>query len=176
MSESAVSSVIGDILDEADRQGLSQKALAAASGIQEESLSRLKKRGNARLDVIGRLADAAGLRLAVVPRTAPVASARQVDHPAPPDDIRSPVKTFRQKYPALVWSNRQADDVVFIRRALLDPQFPVLLDAALEFGMDRLEEEWRQLLGEDSVEARRAASVNSRLLTNLRRGYDKTSR
>jgi transcriptional regulator with XRE-family HTH domain len=176
MQDIAPLSVIDEILSEADRRGLSQKALAAASGIQEESLSRLKKRGNGRLDVIGRLADAAGLRITAVPRAEPVSSTRRAGRTPEYPSSAPPANTFREKYRTLVWSNSKADDAVFIRRALLDPQFPVLLDAALEFGIDKLEQEWGALSRDDSPEARRAAPATGRLLKNLRRGYDKITR
>src|ERR1700730_4730489 len=59
----------------------------------------------------------------------------------------SPNKAFWKKYPGLVWSNRQAGDDVRIRAALMKPRFPVLLDIAVTFGLERLEQEWAILRG-----------------------------
>ena len=42
----------------------------------------------------------------------------------------------------LVWSNSNASDSVMIANALLRPNFHLLLDIAVRFGLARLESEW----------------------------------
>src|ERR1700730_9794490 len=64
-----------------------------------------------------------------------------------PSALAIPNKTFWKKYPGLVWSNRQVGDDVRIRAALMKPSFPVLLDIAVTFGLERLEQEWAILRG-----------------------------
>jgi DNA-binding phage protein len=166
-------SLIDDILREAERKSLSQKALAARAELSEEALSRMKKRGSARLSAVLRLARAAGVRVVVLPEESrssagSVAPARFAATDQP--------KRFRDRHPELVWSNRGADDAVYIQRALLDPRFTTLLDAAQEFGVDRLEREWDVLAASPSKEARRAWPTTSRILRNIRRGYEQASR
>jgi hypothetical protein len=80
---------------------------------------------------------------------------------------------FWKAHPGLVWSNPRADDAIFIRAALLRPQFERLLDIAVEFGLERVEAEWKILVEEDTREARRAAGIVARILKHLKEGYDR---
>ncbi len=82
---------------------------------------------------------------------------------------------FRDKYRWLVFSNSSAPDAVYMRRALLAPRFPMLLDAALEFGLPTLEAEWAKLKIEVSKEVARALPETGRILVTLRRGYEQAS-
>jgi hypothetical protein len=77
-----------------------------------------------------------------------------------------------ERHPGLIWSNRQADDAVRIRAALLKPNFPTLLDVAVTFGPDRLATEWTVLWNDPYTDTRRAAPAVERILTNIRRGYE----
>lgn len=79
---------------------------------------------------------------------------------------------FWKKYPGLVWSNRQADDGVRIRAALLKPQFPILLDIAVRFGPERLRREWSVLRGDPVANTERVKSSVERIITNIQRGYE----
>lgn len=45
----------------------------------------------------------------------------------------------------LVWSNPDANDDVMIARALLNPNFHLLLDIAARFGLERLASRWEKL-------------------------------
>ena len=74
---------------------------------------------------------------------------------------------FVKKYKMLVWSNPQAPVEVFIRRALLRPDFSILMDAAQEFGISKLMHEWQILRDESSLEACRAAPVTQRMLAHM---------
>ncbi len=76
------------------------------------------------------------------------------------------------KHRSLVWSNPAADDGIRLRAALIRPRFEVLLDCVEVFGLDRLEKEWGILVADDSPEARRAAPIVNRILTNIRRGLE----
>ena len=79
---------------------------------------------------------------------------------------------FWKQYPGLVWSNRQAGDDVRIRAALMRPLFPVLLDIAVRFGLERLEREWAILRNDPETDTRRAEPSVLRILANIRRGYE----
>lgn len=80
-------------------------------------------------------------------------------------------KTFQEKYKALVWANPKAPPEVFVRKALLCPDFSVLLDAAVEFGLSFVQEQWRVLEAEKSKDAVRASPTTTRMLRNLADGY-----
>lgn len=55
------------IIETAKKQGLDQKDLAARVSMTSPDLSRLKKADNSRFSTIERLANAVGLKLALVP-------------------------------------------------------------------------------------------------------------
>jgi len=52
------------------------------------------------------------------------------------------------------------------------PLFPVLLDIAAHFGLERLEQEWAILLSDSETDTRRVEPTVSRILSNIRRGYE----
>ncbi|NRO94637.1 hypothetical protein GWC77_01590 [Paraburkholderia sp. NMBU_R16] len=165
--------LIAEIFRAAARKNLSQKVLASRAELSEEALSRIKKRGSARLSAVLKLARAAGVRVAIIPEAShstasPPISERHAAAGQP--------KRFRDRHPELVWSNRGADDAVYIQRALLDPRFTTLLDAAREFGIGRLEREWEMLTASPNSEVRRAQPVTSRILRNIRCGFEQASR
>ena len=84
-------------------------------------------------------------------------------------------RQFWGKHGGLVWSNPDADDGVRIRAALLRPQFPRLLDIAVEFGLDRLRQEWNELLVEGTKEAIRARTSVERILGNIEKGFSRVA-
>lgn len=71
----------------------------------------------------------------------------------------------------MIWSNPDADDSAHICAALLQPRFERLLDVALEFGLERLREEWGILLAENTTEARRALPAVERILRHIEEGF-----
>jgi len=77
---------------------------------------------------------------------------------------------FWQKHRGLVWSNLAADDAVHIRAALLRPRFSCLLDIALEFGPERLRDEWEKMVAEPTPEVKRARAPVERILKNIEKG------
>ncbi len=81
------------------------------------------------------------------------------------------VAAFQANHRELVWSNSAASEAVWIRAALLRPIFYTLLDASLEFGLDRVRQEWEILLAEGAPETRRAASETSRILRHIAEGF-----
>jgi hypothetical protein len=87
------------------------------------------------------------------------------------DLTASPNQTFQEKYRALVWSNPLAAPEVFIRKALLQADFNILLDAAIAFGLPELNKQWDILESEKSREAMRASTTTTRILRNLKNGY-----
>ncbi|MEN9886569.1 MAG: hypothetical protein RL758_1147 [Pseudomonadota bacterium] len=145
-----MSALVSTLFDAAHSQGLSQKQWAERLGMPPETLSRLKRKKSVQSDVLERLARSVGLALTLTP--------------APK------TQPFREKYKNLVWSNPNASPEVFLRQALLRPEFTVLLDAALEFGLPALLEQWRVLQAETTPEALRAAPTTSRMLRNLQDG------
>ena len=75
---------------------------------------------------------------------------------------------FRRKYPALVWSNPEAPDDVWICQVLIHPGFDLMLDALIAFGLDQLETQWAILLREQDPGALRARKITEDLLQNAR--------
>jgi transcriptional regulator with XRE-family HTH domain len=196
MPELSSLSILSDILRAAKARGLSQKTLAGRAGISEESLSRMKKRGSTRVDILSRLASAVGISIVSVSAgtaaalrppvvgdsTAPLASVVELRPLHPPSTIdetpprsRAP-RSFRERHPELAWSNSKASDEVYIRGALLEPRFHTLLDAAKTFGLAQLDREWALLAAEASPQARRAAVTTERTLRNLHNGYEQAAR
>jgi len=80
--------------------------------------------------------------------------------------------TFLRKYPDLDWSNRKASDDLHIRAALTKPRFPVLLDIALEFGLERLKGERAILVEDPGTDTARVEKTVNRILRNISRGYE----
>ncbi len=59
--------LLNEILAAGKAQGLDQKDMALRAKIQPGSLSRMKRRGRGRFDVLSKLGRQVGLRLALVP-------------------------------------------------------------------------------------------------------------
>lgn len=156
-----MNSLIDQIISAAHARGVNQTTLAARAGVPKETLSRAKKRGSAGLDIVQALARAAGVNVGIVPA---VPSARS----APP-------VTFRERHRLLAWSNPGASPTVLLRRALVAPEFSTLLDAALEFGVDEVVQEWESLKSSGDPEAKRAAPITDRILRNIRHGYQQAA-
>lgn len=157
-----VNSLIEQIIETADTLGMTQKVLAARAGVPEETLSRGKKRGSMRLDSVERLARAAGVEIGLV-RPATASALRRTTAARLP---------FREKYGvALAWSNADASDELLVRRALVQPRFQVLLDAAVAFGVDVLAAQWDRLQAEGSPEAVKVRPTTERILGHIRDGY-----
>ena len=79
--------------------------------------------------------------------------------------------TFQARHPGLVWSNSQASEAVLIRSALLRPRFHTILDACLEFGLERVHYEWDVLTGEAEPEAQRVEAEVARILNHIAEGF-----
>jgi hypothetical protein len=75
------------------------------------------------------------------------------------------------KHRGLLWSNPEAGDTAHLRAALMNPRFDCLLDAALEFGVARLSDEWRVLSHENTHEAQRARPIVERILKHISHGF-----
>ncbi len=78
---------------------------------------------------------------------------------------------FKARHPGLVWSNSQASDEVWIRAALLHPRFHTILDACIEFGLERVRHEWQVLTQEAAPEVSRVASEVNRILQHIAEGF-----
>jgi hypothetical protein len=87
-------------------------------------------------------------------------------------DRRTPSQVFWARYPGLVWSNPEADDSAHISAELLRPHFTTLLAVAIEFGLDRLKEQWEQLLSTgEPAKVQRARPLVERILHNIEQGF-----
>lgn len=156
--------LISQILAAAQAAGLSQKTLAERAGVKEETISRIKKRGTGNFGLIAQLAQVAGSPLTLV---APVGQRL----------AKAQRTSFRDKYAVqLAWSNKHVSDDVLIRRALIKPGFHLLLDAVIEFGIDRVATAWAQLKSERNDEVLRAEPITERLLKHIRHGYQQATR
>ena len=59
--------ILGQIFHQAELQKIALKDLAVLAGIRPESLSRIRRRDSATLEVVERLAQAVGMQLKLVP-------------------------------------------------------------------------------------------------------------
>jgi len=78
---------------------------------------------------------------------------------------------FWETHRGLVWSNSAADDAAHIRAALLRPRFGQLLDIAVEFGVERVRQEWSVLEAEGTREVERARRPTERILRHIEEGF-----
>ncbi|GMT48365.1 MAG: hypothetical protein IEMM0007_1931 [bacterium] len=69
--QDVISALLDQIILEGKKQGLEQKEIARKAGISQETLSRAKKASDIQLSTLIRLANAVGLKVALVP-AAPV--------------------------------------------------------------------------------------------------------
>ena len=65
--QNVISALLGQIILEGKKQGLEQKDVANKAGISQETLSRAKKASDIQLSTLIHLANAVGLRVALVP-------------------------------------------------------------------------------------------------------------
>jgi transcriptional regulator with XRE-family HTH domain len=173
-----MSNLLNQIIEHANQHGVSQKDLAVRTGIAEGSLSRAKRKGSLNSNTLELLAKEAGVELVVTPlKGHPTEMNRRspVEEVSPLAGERSGQTPFKDKHRLLAWSNPAAPVDVLIRKALVRPDFGVLLDAATELGLERVEEQWVLLQNEASKETTRTAPVTNRMLRHIRRGYDQTT-
>lgn len=78
---------------------------------------------------------------------------------------------FWNRHRGLVWSNPAASDSVHIRAALVRPRFSLLLEIALEFGLERLCSEWAELKLDKTHEIMRARAPVERILDHIEKGF-----
>lgn len=156
--------LISQIISAAQARGINQKALAARAGVPEETLSRAKRRGSARLDIVEALARAANVSIGLVSGAQPR---------CPPAKL--PKTSFRDQYHWLAWANPNASDEILLRQALVKPEFRTLLDAAIEYGVSKITSEWELLKTEGDVETLRAMPVTDRILRNICNGYQQAA-
>jgi len=71
----------------------------------------------------------------------------------------------------MLWSNPNAGDSARIRAALLRPRFAQLLDIALEFGVERVRQEWAVLGADGTREFERARLPVERILRHIEEGF-----
>jgi hypothetical protein len=85
--------------------------------------------------------------------------------------VKAGANKFWQKHCGLVWSNHDANDATHIRVALLRPRFSLLLEIALEFGLERVHREWLELQKDGTREVLRAREPVERILSNIEKGF-----
>jgi len=78
---------------------------------------------------------------------------------------------FQSRHPGLVWSHSRPSEAVLIRAALLRPRFETILDACVEFGLERVRGEWNALAHDATPEVRRAEPQVSRILRHIAEGF-----
>ncbi|WP_334188699.1 hypothetical protein [Noviherbaspirillum sp.] len=86
--------------------------------------------------------------------------------------LRDEPRPFREKHRSLVWSNPDASDEIYIRKALLKGYFTILFDAFVEYGLERLEQEWQVLLTENDPSYEGVIPRTTELLQHMRTGYE----
>jgi hypothetical protein len=84
-------------------------------------------------------------------------------------------RDFWNKHPGLVWSNPDANDSAYIRSGLVQPRFGRLIEIAVEFGLERVRQEWTVLRLEDTPEVARAAPAVERILNNIEKGFSRVA-
>jgi len=78
---------------------------------------------------------------------------------------------FWSNHRGLVWSNPAASDSTHIRAALVRPRFSLLLEIALEFGVERLRTEWKEIQIDDTREIKYARVPVERILAHIEKGF-----
>lgn len=139
--------IINELIDIASACGMTQKELAVKAGLNEESLSRMKKRGNGNLASVERVAEALGYKLAVV---------------------KKPVFP-RLDHAASVWSSpKRKDDISMLHARLAQASFLDLMTLAGLHGVDVVEEHLERVRPEIR-EAR--YRIQKEMLNNIKAGF-----
>jgi hypothetical protein len=89
--------------------------------------------------------------------------------------VKTGANPFWKTQPGRVWSNPNAGDSVWIRAALVRPRFGQSLDIAVEFGLERVHQEWTTLQGEPTREVERAGPIVERMLSHIEQGFARAS-
>lgn len=110
--------------------GLTKRELAHRAGVRPELLSRLNSQQGIDTRTLNKLANALDLDIVLQPRRAPEtpSKARRLGLSLPYD-----------------WSNPNISDIALIRKSLEYANLGDLTRLALEFGVDRLESEMRNM-------------------------------
>ena len=110
--------------------GLTKRELAHRAGVRPELLSRLNSQQGIDTRTLNKLANALDLDIVLQPRRAP----------------ETPSKAKRLGlYLPYDWSNPNISDIALIRKSLEYANLGDLTRLALEFGVDRLESEMRNM-------------------------------
>lgn len=151
-------SLIDRILEAARSKGLDQKTLADLAGIRAETISRAKKRGSMDVSTVTRLARAAGLELTL-------------------GSAGSPLKrpTLSDPRWGLAWSNPAISDEALIQNALLKGAFTAILEAAVQYGSDRVQSQWKSLCRSDEAPGAGTRAYVDRMLANIQIGLSRAA-
>ncbi len=126
--------LLQQVLEASDALGIDQTRLATQAGLQPETISRAKKRGDIKLSTLVRLAAVVGLEVALQPSNKHVmpSSLAPIDITNTPPLDRAPLSHPRF---GLAWSNRNAKEDVLLRNALLQGRFNAILESAVQDGI-----------------------------------------
>jgi hypothetical protein len=88
-------------------------------------------------------------------------------------NISSPTAQVGLKDPKwmLAWSNPDIGDEVLIRKALMTARFTTILQACLDFGVTRVEEQWAILSRDPELSARTVPCLINDILDNIEKGF-----
>ena len=139
--------IINQLINIASSSGITQKELAAKAGLNEENLSRMKKRGNGNVDSIVRMADVLGYTIAAVKKP----SFPRLDHAAS------------------VWSSpKSKDDLSMLYARLTNASFLDLMTLADLHGIDVVEEHLEKIRPEMRETRYR---IQKEMLNNIKVAY-----
>lgn len=139
--------IINELITIASSRGITQKELAAKAGLNEENLSRMKKRGNGNIASVDRMAEVLGYKLAAVKKS-----------PFP-----------RLDHAASVWSSpKSKDDISMLYARLANASFKDLMTLADLHGIDVVEEHLDKIRSEMRQARYR---LQKEMLNNIKAAY-----
>jgi len=153
--------LLKQVLSSAEKQGMGQAELAERAGLKPETVSRAKKRSDMGLGTLESLADAVGLQVVLQPKT----------FVKPRQKAGAGVALAQPRF-GLAWSNRQADESVLLRNALVQGRFDAIVESAAKDGMPFVRAELRRLRLSGAIPPSAAAKVDS-MLVSIDRGFAK---
>lgn len=78
---------------------------------------------------------------------------------------------LRDPQSGLVWSNQDVSDDVLIRKALVTGRFSLILQACLDYGIERVREQWDVVLQDPELTSPMIRSLTGDILDNIATGF-----
>lgn len=154
-----VTAILNETLARAKELSLDQKELALLSGVRPETISRAKKRGTMDSRTLDKLVSAVGLQLSLQVRAKPEINA--LEHKS----------RLRDSKWGLAWSNSAITDEVLIRKALVTGRFSVILQACLDFGLDRVRSQWTVVSQDSEMTSLMTRQLINDIINNITKGF-----